>query len=154
MYPLVGYKDVGEELLLDNRQSPYLKHLGDANSFHNLEGYLHRIAGTHGASGRFHLEVEQDIAFVSKRLGMVQTTRDQAWSRRKMGRGSSRTMKYDDMVHKMRSISPSTGFFSSLITRACQLHGILDYKSFCIQQKNPRSNRSSRCFLRLNRDRE
>jgi hypothetical protein len=58
------YKDIGEELEIDSSKSPYFK---DPNAEpHNLDIYLHAIAGYQGKVGEFRLVIDRDIALVNK----------------------------------------------------------------------------------------
>ncbi|KAL3509655.1 hypothetical protein ACH5RR_029056 [Cinchona calisaya] len=60
--------NIGTELQIDSRNSPYLKNTPlNYMAFHLLEAaYLHNIAGTQGARGGFHLEIKRDISLVNK----------------------------------------------------------------------------------------
>ncbi|KAI5067775.1 hypothetical protein GOP47_0018303 [Adiantum capillus-veneris] len=69
LYPptLMGYREVGEELLVDHRKSPFVNQksrtIGD---WHNLEAHLHLVAGTHGPDRPFRLVVDRDPALINK----------------------------------------------------------------------------------------
>ncbi|KAK9078333.1 hypothetical protein SSX86_002390 [Deinandra increscens subsp. villosa] len=61
----IGYSHVGEVLKIDTSKSPYLKSPGDIQRWHDLETYLHGVAGTNG-EGEFDLVVPRAIALVNK----------------------------------------------------------------------------------------
>ncbi|KAJ4703619.1 Phospholipase A1 [Melia azedarach] len=60
-----AYVDVGVELTIDRKKSPYLN---EKASPHNLELYLHTVAGTQGIEGDFQLAVPRSISLVNKSM--------------------------------------------------------------------------------------
>lgn len=67
-YPsvLLGYRDVGVDLEIDNRKSPSLKRSTNTGDWHNLQGMLHVVAGWNGADAEFELKVKRSLALVNK----------------------------------------------------------------------------------------
>ncbi|KAD6794612.1 hypothetical protein E3N88_05508 [Mikania micrantha] len=63
----IGYSHVGEVLRIDTSKSPYLKTPGDIQRWHDMETYLHGVAGTQGSEREFDLVVRRaNIALVNK----------------------------------------------------------------------------------------
>ncbi|TKY67823.1 Phospholipase A1-Igamma3 [Spatholobus suberectus] len=61
-----SYAHVGREIVLDHRESPFLKASNDLVRAHNLEVHLHLVDGYHGKGKRFCLASKRDIALVNK----------------------------------------------------------------------------------------
>ncbi|KAI3807125.1 hypothetical protein L1987_23049 [Smallanthus sonchifolius] len=73
---LLEYVDVGVEILIDTKKSPYLKDVSKLNGmlhpsvFHNLEGMLHALSGWNGKNGDF------DWGLVKRSLKWVNMSND------------------------------------------------------------------------------
>ncbi|XP_062230533.1 phospholipase A1-II 7-like [Phragmites australis] len=64
--PALAYVDVAVQLPINTSNSPYLHWPLMSMSLHNLELYLHGVAGEQGSAGGFKLEVERELALVNK----------------------------------------------------------------------------------------
>ncbi|GKV36824.1 hypothetical protein SLEP1_g44915 [Rubroshorea leprosula] len=71
----LAYTHVGEELEIESDKSKYRKIYPDLNTnlmlAHQLEIYLHGVAGANEASGEFELQVDRDISLMNKSLGAL-----------------------------------------------------------------------------------
>ncbi|KAK4711069.1 hypothetical protein R3W88_005582 [Solanum pinnatisectum] len=72
-YPLIGFFDVGKELMIDTTKSPYVKPPGEIVSWHLLVPYLHGVAGTQGLGllAGFKLELNRNISLVNKEWNIL-----------------------------------------------------------------------------------
>jgi hypothetical protein len=76
----LGYADAATATLpIDTTRSPYLQPSREYQTYHNLECYLHGVAGDHGAGSPFKLAVDRDVALVNKGTGALKMS---IWCRR------------------------------------------------------------------------
>ncbi|XP_044497373.1 phospholipase A1-IIgamma-like [Mangifera indica] len=74
--PFIFYFKVGKQLKFDTTKSTYVKadNAKEIGALHNLENYLHGIAGTMSeGSGKFELIVKRDIALVNKGADLLKS---------------------------------------------------------------------------------
>ncbi|TVU18262.1 hypothetical protein EJB05_34351, partial [Eragrostis curvula] len=71
MVPALSYVDVHVPLPINTSRSPYINWPQTPVTLHNLELYLHGIAGEQGSAGGFRLEVERDLALVNKGIDVL-----------------------------------------------------------------------------------
>jgi hypothetical protein len=65
--PAEEYMDVATAILhIDTGRSPYLRPGGDVQTRHNLECYLHALAGDQGDGKDVEMVVDRDVALVNK----------------------------------------------------------------------------------------
>jgi hypothetical protein len=101
--PSLFYKDVGVELLLDTRKSPYLRNPGvGPAAWHNLECYMHDVVGTQGTEddAGFDMVMDCDLALVNNDVDALKDEYSmpaewwgrgtRAWSRTRAGNESCR----------------------------------------------------------------
>ncbi|CAN8295342.1 unnamed protein product [Cochlearia groenlandica] len=67
-YPLLFYAEVGQVLQINTLNSTYLKRSLNFRNYHNLEIYLHGMAGMQDRAGVFKLEIGRDVSLVNKGL--------------------------------------------------------------------------------------
>lgn len=74
-YPgyLLGYRDIGTELVIDTRKSKFLKESDNPSDWHNLQGMLNVVAGWNGKEGEFELRVKRSVALVNKSSDFLKT---------------------------------------------------------------------------------
>ncbi|KAF5744069.1 lipase family protein [Tripterygium wilfordii] len=68
LYPglLLGYVDIGTDIVIDTRKSPNLKDSKNPGDWHNLQAMLHVVAGWNGEENEFELRVKRSLALVNK----------------------------------------------------------------------------------------
>ncbi|TVT97113.1 hypothetical protein EJB05_16214, partial [Eragrostis curvula] len=69
LVPPQPYVDVHVPLSINTGRSPHLKI--SPETLHNLELYLHGVAGEQGSAGGFKLEVDRDLALVNKGIDLL-----------------------------------------------------------------------------------
>ncbi|KAF7044560.1 hypothetical protein CFC21_053772 [Triticum aestivum] len=69
--PLLGYVDVATATVpINTNRSPYL-YPNNRDTYHNLECYLHGVAGDKGDGMDFKLVVDRDVALVNKKVNVL-----------------------------------------------------------------------------------
>ncbi|PON31490.1 Fungal lipase-like domain containing protein [Parasponia andersonii] len=106
--PLLGYVDIGTELVIDSRKSPYLNETLLPGDWHNLQGMLHVVDGWNGEEGEFELKVKRSLALVNKSSGFLKEdylVPSSWWAEKNKGRCSTKVA--------------GTGSWLLLTTRIC-----------------------------------